>query len=88
MEFEESAESAENCNLVSSSIKQLKNYPSTYSDTFSLILSVKNHPNLIFCQFCVFVYHPVPENENGKRNVSESFNYCTSDGEWLQCTAL
>ena len=47
-EFAESAESAENYNHLSSSIKQPKNYFSTYSDTFSWILSVKNHPNITF----------------------------------------
>ena len=68
MEF---AESAENYNYVSSLIKQSKNYFSTYSDTSSGILSVKNHPNFIFCQFSVFGYGPKPKNENAE--FAESF---------------
>ena len=47
-EFAKSAESAENYNYLSSSIKQPKNYLLTYSDTFSWILLIKNHPNFIF----------------------------------------
>ena len=63
-EFAELAESAESYNCFPSSIKQLKNFTSTYSDTFSRILSVKNHTNFIFHQFHVFIYDPIPKNEN------------------------
>ena len=56
------AESAENNNFLSSLIKQPKNYPWTYSDTFSQILSVKNNSNSIFLQFRVFVCGPIREN--------------------------
>ena len=40
------------------------NYFSTYSDTFSRILSIKNHPNFIFHQFSVFGYGSIPKIEN------------------------
>ena len=63
-EFTESVQSTNNYNCLSSSINQPKNYPSTYSDSFSQILSVKNHPNFIFCQFRIFVYGPTPKNKN------------------------
>ena len=63
-EFAESAESTKNYNYLSSSIKQPKNYLSTYSDTFSRILFVKIHPNFIFRQFRVFNYGPIRKNES------------------------
>ena len=66
MEFAELAESAENHNFLSFLIKQPKNYPWTYSDTFSQILSVKNNFNSIFHQFRVFVSGPIPKNENAE----------------------
>ena len=66
MEFAELAESAENHNFLSFLIKQPKNYPWTYSDTFSLILSVKNNFNSIFLQFRVFVCGPIPKHENAE----------------------
>ena len=66
MEFAEFAESAENHNFLSSVIKQPKNYPLTYSDTFSQILSVKNNSNYIFLQFRAFVCGPIPKNENAE----------------------
>ena len=47
-------------------IKQPKNYPYTYSDTFSQILSVKNNSNFIFLQFRVFVCGRLPKNENAE----------------------
>ena len=59
-------ESTENHNFLSSLIKQPKNYPWTYSDTFSQIPSVKNNSNFIFLQFCVFVCAPIPKNENAE----------------------
>ena len=50
------------------------------SDTFSGILSVKNHPNFIFRQFHVFGYAPIPKNQNVEFEESlESLIYCTSD---------
>ena len=70
-EFAESVESVENYNYVSSLIKWPKNYFSAYSDTFLQILSVKNHPNFIFHQFCVFDYGPIPKNKNA--GLAESF---------------
>ena len=52
-----------------------------YSDNFSLILSVKNHSNLIFSQFHVLVDGPVPKNKNVEfAEDFKSFIYCTSDG--------
>ena len=42
------------------------NYFSTYSDTFSRILSVKNYPNFIFRQFHVFGYGTIPKNESAE----------------------
>ena len=65
-EFAESAESAENHNFLSSLIKQPKNYPWTYCDTFSQILPVKNNSSFIFLQCRVFVCGPVPKNENAE----------------------
>ena len=65
-EFAESAESAENHNFISSLIKQPKEYLSTYSDTFSQILSVKNNSNSSFLQFRVFVCGPIPKNEKAE----------------------
>ena len=65
-EFAESAESAENHNFISSLIKQPKEYPWTYSDTFSQILSVKNNSNSSFLQFRVFVCGPIPKNEKAE----------------------
>ena len=47
------------------------NYFSTYSDTFSRILSVKNYPNFIFRQFHVFGYGTIPKNESAE--FAESF---------------
>ena len=44
-------------------ITQPKNYLSIYSDTFSRILSDKNHPNFTLHQFRVFGYGPIPKNE-------------------------
>ena len=64
MEFAESTESAENYNYLSLSIKRPTNCSSPYTDTFSWILSVKNHSNFIFGQFCIFVNGPIPKNEN------------------------
>ena len=64
MEFAELAESTENHHFLSSLIKQPRNYPWTYSDTFSQILSVENNSNSIFLQFCVFVCGPIPKSEN------------------------
>ena len=57
-----SMESTENHNFLSSLIRQPKNYPWTYSDTFSQILSVKNNSNFIILQFRVFVCRPIPKN--------------------------
>ena len=65
-EFAESAESAENHNFLSSLIKQPKNYPWTYCDTFSQILPVKNNSSFISLQCRVFVCGPVPKNENAE----------------------
>ena len=70
-EFAELAESAKNYNYLSSLIKQPKNYLSTYSDTLSRNLSVKNHPNFIFHQFRVFGYGSICKNENAE--FAESF---------------
>ena len=70
-EFAELDESAENYNYLSSSIKQHKNYLTTYSDAFSWILSVKNDPNFIFREYRVFGYGPIPKNENAE--FAESF---------------
>ena len=70
-EFEESAESAENYNCLSSQIKQPKNYLSAYSDTLSRILSVNNHPNFIFRQFRAFGYGSIRKNEDAE--FAESF---------------
>ena len=63
-EFVEFVESMENHNFLSLLIKQPKNYPWTYSDTFSQILPVKNNLNSILLQFHVFVCGPIPKNEN------------------------
>ena len=57
-EFAKLAESVENYNYLSSSIKQPKNYLSTFSDTFSRILFIKNHSNFIFRQFGLFRLWP------------------------------
>ena len=70
-EFAELPESAENHNILSSLIKQPKNYPWTYSDTFSQILSVKNNSNFIFLQFRIFICGPIPKSENAES--AESF---------------
>lgn len=58
-----SAEFVESYNYLPSSITQPKNYLSIYSDTFSRILSDKNHPNFTLHQFRVFGYGPIPKNE-------------------------
>ena len=86
-EFTESAESTKNYNCLSSSINQPKNYPSTYSDSFSRILSVKNRLNFIFCQFRISFMAPHLKTKMwNSQKVSESFIHCTSDGYWFQCT--
>ena len=79
-EFTESAESTKNYNCLSSSINQPKNYPSTYSDSFSRILSIKNRPNFIFCQFGIFVYDSTPKNKNVE--FTESFRKFYSLYQW------
>ena len=79
MELVVLAESGENHNFLSSLIKQPKNYPWTYSDTFSQILSVKNNSNFIFLQFCIFVCGPIAKNEKRNlRKVSKNFKNLTN----------
>ena len=64
-------------NCLSSSIKQSKNYPSTYYNTFLRCLSVKNHSNYIFCQFRFFAYGLYLQvKTHNPRKVSESFICC------------
>ena len=65
-ELAELAELAENHNFLPSLIKKPKDYPWTYSDTFSQILSMKNNSNSIFLRFRVFVCGPMPKNENAE----------------------
>ena len=83
-ESAELMESAENYNYVSSLIKWPKNYFSPYSDTFSWILSVKNHPNLIFCQFHIFCCGPIPKNKN--MEFVESFRMDRNWKWWIVVT--
>ena len=65
-EFAESAESAKNHSFLSLLIKKPKNYPETYSDNLSLIISVESNSNFIFLQFRVIICGRIPKNENAE----------------------